>query len=441
MNKDKSKTIFTSAKKIFPLIILMMTILMGVGYASINSIIIGFEGEAIAKEVDGIFITDANYISDVGADLTTSKILNAYQTNLSSVVALSKTNGNSSITYQITVYNSTDLPYVYKGIEYVAGEGTYDNQGITFYLSGLAIDDVIQSKEIRTFSITFMYVNNTVAANNILNSIINFQFEEYQEDEVLVSAGVLNSSSTDGNIFGANLYKYSIESISFVNHKNVPSGATSWDASAEGNNTITGWYVDSDANGSYELYLGSDEGRITFPSNASSMFSSFGSLKSIDFSNVDTSQVTNMSNMFYSSSSLTELDLSRFDTSNVTDMSYMFGFAYGLTSINLTSFDTSKVTTMYNMFFYVNKVKEFDLSSFTTESLTHISYMFYQAGAAELIKFNNATFDKVTSYGSMFSAVPSTVTVVTKDDSSKSWLVSSFPYFYGTILTVAEYAQ
>ena len=366
-----------------------MTILMGVGYASINSIIIGFEGEAIAKEVDGIFITDANYLSDVGADLTTSKILNAYQTNLSSVVALSRTNGNSSITYQITVYNSTDLPYVYKGTEYVAGEGTYDNQGITFYLSGLAIDDVIQSKEMRTFSITFMYVvNNTVAANNVLNSIINFQFEEYQEDEVLVSAGVLNSNFSDGSIFGSNLYKSSIETVAFVNHENVPAGATSWDASADNSGTITAWYIDSDGNSLYELYIGADTGRITFPENCSGMFYFWSSLTSIDFSNVDTSQVTDMSSMFFYSYKLTVLDLRNFDTSNVTN---------------------------------------------TTR-------MFYACSAVTVLRFDNAVFDKVTSYGYTFYDMKGILVV--KDEDAKTWAnTATLQDYYkpSEILTVEEY--
>lgn len=390
MKKNKSKTIFISAKKIFPLIILMMTILMSVGYASINSIIIGFEGEAIAKEVDGIFITDANYLSDVGADLTTSKILNAYQTNLTSIVALSNTNGNSSITYQITIYNSTDLPYSYKGTEYVLGEGTYDNQGIIFSVDGLNANEIIMSKQTKSFTITYYYNNSVLANNNVLNSIINFQFEPYEEnqEEVWVSAGTLNSSSTDGNVFGGNLYKYYIESMSFVNHENVPSGATSWDASAEGNNTITGWYVDSDGNGFNELYIGADDGRITLPENCYRLFYSYSNLKSIDFSNIDTSQVTNMSEMFYYSYNLIELDLSNFDTSNVTNAYAMFSLLY----------------------------------------------------KTKIIRLDNASFDNLISYGSMFNQMEGIVVV--KDENAKNKInaiVSTAYYKPSEILTVEEY--
>lgn len=388
MDRKNLKTIFSSAKKIFPLIILMVTILMGVGYASINSIIIGFNGEAVAKEIDGVYITEVDYLSDVNADLTTSKILNAYQTNLTSIVALSKTNGNSSITYQITIYNSTDLPYSYKGTEYVLGEGTYDNQSITFTVNGLNIDDVVQSQETRTFSVTFMYVNNNVAANNVLNSIINFKFEEYQEDEVLVSAGVLNSNFNDGSVFGSNLYKSTIESVFFVNHKDVPAGATSWNATEDGSDAIVGWYVDSDGDSLYELYIGADTGKITFPENCSSMFYWWGSLTSIDFSNVDTSQVTDMSNMFYYSYKITELDLRSFDTSNVINMMRMF----------------------------------------------------YGCSAVTILRFDNANFDKVTSYSYTFYDMKGILVV--KNDAAKTWANTAIGQSYykpSEVLTVEEY--
>ena len=45
------------------------------------------------------------------------------------------------------------------------------------------------------------------------------------------------------------------------------------------------------------------------------MFSGSNSIKSIDFSNIDTSKVTDMGYMFYGCSSLESIDLSYFDTS------------------------------------------------------------------------------------------------------------------------------
>jgi surface protein len=50
------------------------------------------------------------------------------------------------------------------------------------------------------------------------------------------------------------------------------------------------------------------------------MFENNYSLKNIDLSNFDTSEVTNMSYMFASANSIDELDLSSFDTSMVSSM-------------------------------------------------------------------------------------------------------------------------
>ena len=51
------------------------------------------------------------------------------------------------------------------------------------------------------------------------------------------------------------------------------------------------------------------------------MFYGCGSLQYIDFSNFNSSSVTNMSYMFYGCGSLQYIDLSNFDTSSVIDIS------------------------------------------------------------------------------------------------------------------------
>ena len=189
-------------------------------------------------------------------------------------------------------------------------------------------------------------------------------------------------------MFGSNLYKSTIESVSFVNHKDVPAGATSWNATEDGSDAIVGWYVDSDGDSLYELYIGADTGRITFPENCSGMFYFWGALTSIDFSNVDTSQVTDMSSMFYYLYRLTELDLRNFDTSNVTN---------------------------------------------TTR-------MFYGCSAVTVLMFDNATFDKVTSYSYTFYDMKGILVV--KDEATKIWAntaIGQDHYKPSEVLTVEEY--
>ena len=62
-----------------------------------------------------------------------------------------------------------------------------------------------------------------------------------------------------------------------------------------------------------------------------------------------------MSNMFYGCRSLKELNLSKWDVSNVTNMSYMFYGCISLRKLNLSGWEISWRTLTNNMFFKCNK--------------------------------------------------------------------------------------
>ena len=407
--RDSKKKVRNSNLWLFLLLICVSTCFLGIGFAQINTTL-KITGDIATLPQANLFITEVNYISDIGADLNNSNILNTYQTILDSNVALSQTLANSKITYEIKIYNSTTSDYEFKGPVYMIGENTYTNENILFSLDGISEGDIIKGKDFITFRINFYYKNNSISADNQLRSVINFEFEPYVE---LASAGTLNISSTMG-IFGGTISKGNVERIYFVNHENVPNGAVMWDASIEGNYAITGWAVDDDQNGLKEVYVGANNGKISFPANMSAAFYYYGALKSIDFSNVDTSNVTNMYQMFYYCYALTDVNFSEFDTSNVTNMGYMFIYCSALKEIDLSSFDTSRVTSM--------------------------SYMF-SSTQPEIIKLNKATFSNLTSSHGMFPNISTPLTIVVKDEVEKS-LITSRQIALGAnteILTVEEY--
>lgn len=80
------------------------------------------------------------------------------------------------------------------------------------------------------------------------------------------------------------------------------------------------------------------------------MFDSCTSLKNLNVSHFNTSNVLSMENMFNSCISLTSLYVSNFNSSKVTDMSFMFSGCRSLTSLDLRNLDTSRVTNMSCMF-------------------------------------------------------------------------------------------
>ena len=80
------------------------------------------------------------------------------------------------------------------------------------------------------------------------------------------------------------------------------------------------------------------------------MFYGIEDLLTVDFSNFDSSQVSDTRGMFYGCKNLKSINFQNFDTSSVKNMEYMFESCNALISLDLSSFDTSKVTSMKNMF-------------------------------------------------------------------------------------------
>lgn len=136
-------------------------------------------------------------------------------------------------------------------------------------------------------------------------------------------------------------------------------------------------------NGTFDLYIGSTEGKVYTGEDASGFFKDLTNLTAINgMEYFDTSDATNMAEMFSGDIYLESLNLTHFDTSKVTDMSYMF-YLYGafgsnitLQTIDLSSFDTSRVTNMSGMFSEWPGLTTLDLSNFNTSNVTDMTDMF-----------------------------------------------------------------
>ena len=165
-------------KILIPLFIIIATILMGIGYAAVNSVSLDIIGEANAEIQSGIYITDARYIENNNAIVSESDIINVQQNMFASNIVLSSTDANSSITYEIKIYNSTNEPYYFQKVDYLDDSTTYSNNGIEFFLTGLTQDTILNSKQELTFTITFKYKDNIIAENNTLTSYLNFKFNK-----------------------------------------------------------------------------------------------------------------------------------------------------------------------------------------------------------------------------------------------------------------------
>ena len=127
----------------------------------------------------------------------------------------------------------------------------------------------------------------------------------------------------------------------------MPISATLIDVDEDGDRGVVAW-MDGTV---MKVSTQTPRKQVIAATDCQAMFKNKSNLISIDFSNLDTGNVTDMHSMFASCSGLTNLDLTHLNTSNVTDMSYMFDGCSGLTNLDLTSLDTQNVTNMSSMFY------------------------------------------------------------------------------------------
>ena len=196
----KNKSALSNYQK-FPMLILLVSLVMSIGYATISSITLDLEGEVIAKENEGVFITEINCQNNNGA---TTHSYSAYESNFKSSISLSNSENTSKVICEIIMYNPDEEDYYYFGEEYLVGEETYSNTDITYALSGIEKGYLLQAKNYVTFTITFHYLNDVIATNNNLNSMINFMFKKGSlnalillHNDLIISDPTLTDSSNN----------------------------------------------------------------------------------------------------------------------------------------------------------------------------------------------------------------------------------------------------
>ena len=165
---------------------------------------------------------------------------------------------------------------------------------------------------------------------------------------------------------------------------------------------IKAWYNAADQS----VYYYAPVGTTYLNPNSKGMFQWFTKIESLDFSNIDTSEVNKMHAMFYWMQNLKTINFGNFNTSKVTDMTAMFGCTFSLTELDLSSFDTSSVTQMSYMF-HGTYVQKLDLSNFNTSNVINMYSMFESTSRLKEIKFgDNFNTEKVTNMGRMFTNTP-----------------------------------
>ena len=128
--------------------------------------------------------------------------------------------------------------------------------------------------------------------------------------------------------------------------------------------------------------LATDAPNLSKVTNMANMFNgctALGGATTNNFSNWNTSTVTNMNSMFKKASTFNK-NIGSWDTSSVTDMGDMFNCNFAASAFNqdLSSWNTAKVENMRRMFEGARAFNG-DIGSWNTSSVTDMGSMFYDA--------------------------------------------------------------
>ena len=175
MKKKQTKAQKSNYQKYFPLVIFISILCMSVGYAIINSIILQVDGDVIAKNHEGVYITEIILEKHTDANISNCTIKDITELALNSTIELSATNASSYVTYKITLYNNSANNHKFKQSSYE--DDFYDNKNILYELTNINQNTIIEPHSYMDFEITFKYANDADITQNKLNSYIIFEFE------------------------------------------------------------------------------------------------------------------------------------------------------------------------------------------------------------------------------------------------------------------------
>ena len=292
--------------------------------------------------------------------------------------------------------------------------------GNTLILNTSSLDKgSTSSPKISTFKLYFWIDGNMENNPNMMNKSLVGKIDVGVETNVITNTE--SSISSTSKFLNSEVPRQNITTLKVVDNLDIPEGATVVDVSKNGDNTIKMWYNEADANGNYDITIGSNNTIYANPSSTSGLFSNLTNVTSIDLSNMDTSGMTSMSNMFSDNTSLTNITFGEnFNTSNVTGMASMFSKCNKLTKLDLSMFDTSNVVGMNTMFWQCSSLKILDLSNFDTSKLENTAHMF--SGCSSLTTLNLSGFNtsNVTTSWLMFNGCRSLTSLdVSSFDTSK----------------------
>ena len=408
-------------------------------------------------------LADVTFTS--GSDINISNLAPVYNytDGVSTTFTVRNTNSTDSLLYKVKLeitsianeLKDESFKYTLLKDNKVVKTGNLKDaiNGNTLILNTSSLDKgSTSSPKISTFKLYFWLDGNIENNFNMMNKSLVGKIDVGVETNVLTNTES-NISSTS-KFLNTEVPRQNITTLKVVDNLDIPEGATVVDVSKNNDNTIKMWYNEADANGNYDITIGSNNTIYANPSSFE-LFSNLTNVTSIDLSNMDTSGMTNMFNMFSDNTSLTNItfgdnfntanvtnmggmfknctilktiDLSSFDTSNATIFASMFMNCQGLQNLDLKSFNTSNAERMETMFYNCSSLTSLDLSSFNTSNVERMEGMFYNCSSLTSLDLSNFNTSKITDMTYMFNRCKSltNINLSSFDTSNVSSLYDAF---------------
>ena len=175
-NKNKHSNKKIKVFEAYPILICIATLFIYIGYAEISGVTLNISGVLKPETQQGVFISEMNNINETSVD---SKINFTVGTMFEGKIVLDN-NINDSETYEVILYNNSNIPHVFIGaLTNIENDTLYDNNEIEYKINGLEeYKTIIQPNQTLNFTIDFNYIENATLINNILNCKLNFRFKE-----------------------------------------------------------------------------------------------------------------------------------------------------------------------------------------------------------------------------------------------------------------------
>lgn len=365
---------------------------------SASSVII-VPNPTLCREPDVVVLNDLDYIDNVmtsyhmyAGNLLTKNNIESLQSAMESNIPVFVTEWGS------TLSNGNDGVYPEFSNAFVKLMDNYNLSWCYFeltdynYMTGYNLDEYLEYCGI----VKHNQWNNNLSddilseSGKYIKSILMNTNESYNNSDYAIMM-----ERDDNYAFWKEDYINKITEIEFKKENEIPNNAIiNWDISLIKDNSVLAYILQEDEN--YKLYIIS-RNTINLPTlcgavyKENGLFQGFERLKSINFDNVNVTNVSDLSRCFMDCTSLeTVKGIENWNTCNVHWTSDMFRNCTSLKSLNLTNWNTKNLENTICMFSNCQNLKEVgNIKNWNTKNLQYSASMFAQTYSIEEIDLSN----------------------------------------------------